>query len=454
VSFKAALSLALCLAATLAAAADRGKSRLQVIGEQGSLRLYRFETEAWPMDAGARLPEASRIEMDAGALLRLRYLNYLDFVVAGPARFAVYGGPSPEAGSERVVLKLDRGCLLVDGRFQFGRPADLVLSLPDRSLLLPQGRRFFVRVEKGHSDFYVPLTGSPEIAAADLNGDSLGALAPLKAAPADAVPKALVDALGSPVTVFVVARDYNQDLGLWPHPPVLGPLLAERMAAIPGIEVVEGSGDTLFAYRANHALKSGEDDFLKQLALGQGARWLLAGNCVTDTPPQESAPSLRRVRAQAEVRLLEADGGDGGLELVSEAAVTRVARAGRPIEQASREASEAASDEVARYVEGHVEDLLQGRAHAEVLIQLEADNVNQEALEALRVRLESLDSVQRVFRRRFSNRTAVFDLVLRKDVADFDAQWAAAADGGKWRWKTLPPSDGGHRRVRALRVEP
>jgi hypothetical protein len=181
---------------------------------------------------------------------------------------------------------------------------------------------------------------------------------------------------------------------------------------------------------------------------------VLVGNCVTDTPPQESAASLRRVRGQAEVRLLEADGEDGGLELVSEEAVTRVARAGRPIEQASWEASEAASDEVARYVEGHVEDLLQGRAHAEVLVQLEADNVSQDALDALRVRLESLDSVQRVFRRRFSDRTAVFDLVLRKDVADFDAQWAAVQDAGEWRWKTLPSLDGGHRRVRALRVEP
>jgi hypothetical protein len=260
----------------------------------------------------------------------------------------------------------------------------------------------------------------------------------------------LFDELSRPVPLFVLARDFNQDLGLWPRPAILGPLLAERMAAIPGIVVVEGSGDTAFSYKANGALKKGDDPFLKGLALDQGARWVMVGNCVSDTPPQESAPNLRRVRGQAEVRLLEADGEDGGLELVSEEAVTRVARAGRPIEQASWEASEAASDEVARYMQGHVEDLLAGRAHAAVLIQLEADNVDQAAMEALRARLESLDSVQHLFRRSFSRRTAIFDLILRKDVADFDAQWAAVPEpDGAWRWKSLSTTEPGLRRIRA-----
>jgi hypothetical protein len=452
----AAFVAGLCLSTAALSAAGPAKIRLQVVGEKGSLRLYRFETEPWPLEAGASLPEDSRVELDAGALLRLRYENYLDVDIAGPARFAVYGVPSP-AGTDggRVVLKLDQGCLLVDGRFQFGRAADVVLSLPDRVLILPQGQRFFASVEGGRSSFYAPLTGSAHAAApAALSAGAMCLLSPVLPAPEGLIPAPLFDELTRPVPLLVLARDYNQDLGQWPRPAVLGPLLTERMAAIPGIRVVDGSGETRFAYRANNALKSGEDEYLKSLALAQGARWVLVGNCVTDTPPQESAPNLRRIRGQAEVRLLEADGPEGGMELVSEAAVTRVARVGRPMEQASRQAFEAASDEVARYVQGGVEGLLRGQAHADVLIQLEADNVDQAALEALRVRLDSLDSVQRVFRRRFARRTAFFDLILRKSAADFDAQWSAAlaADpDGALRWRSLPSPSLGLRRVKALR---
>jgi hypothetical protein len=449
----ALLTAFLCLAAGPLVAGGNPKSPFQVLGAKGALRLYRFETVPWPLEPGSRLPEGSRVELDAGALLGLRYLNYVDFDLAGPARCAVYGVPSPEGGEggRRVVLKLDQGFLLVDGRFQFGRPADVVLSLPDRVLDLPAGQRFFVHAGQGRSEFYVPMSGTAEaVAPADLSGGAMSALAPLRAAPAGAVPRDLFDELSRPVPLFVLARDFNQDLGLWPRPAILGPLLAERMAAIPGIVVVEGSGDTAFSYKANGALKKGDDSFLKGLALAQGARWVLVGNCVSDTPPQESAPNLRRVRGQAEVRLLEADGEDGGLELVSEEAVTRVARAGRPIEQASWEASEAASDEVARYMQGHVEDLLAGRSHAAVLIQFEADNVDQAAMEALRARLESLDSVQHLFRRSFSRRTAIFDLILRKDLADFDAQWAAVPEpDGAWRWKSLSTTEPGLRRIRA-----
>lgn len=453
----AALAAGLCLSAAALFAAGPPKIRLQVVGEKGSLRLYRCETEPWPLEAGASLPEDSRVELDAGALLRLRYANLLDVDIAGPARFAVYGVPSPAGGpgGGRVVLKLDQGCLLIDGRFQFGRAADLVLSLPDRALALPQGQRFFARAEEGRSSFYEPLTGGARQAApAALSAGAMSLLSPTSAAPDGVIPAALFDELTRPVPVLVLARDYNQDLGLWPRPAVLGPLLAERMSAIPGIKIVDGSGDTRFAYRANNALKSGQDEYLKGLALAQGARWVLLGNCVSDTPPQESAPNLRRIRGQAEVRLLETDGPDGGMELVSEAAVTRVARAGRPMEQASRQAFEAASDEVARYVQAGVEDLLRGKAHADVLIQLEADNVDQPALEALRARLDALDSVQRVFRRRFARRTAFFDLVLRKSAADFDAQWSAASaadTGGALRWRSLPSPKPGLRRVKALR---
>ena len=446
--------LAGALALASVAWAGEPEGALQVLGAEGVLRLYLFETEAWPLEAGSPLPDNSLVELDAGAKLRLRYSNFLDFVVSGPARLTVYLVPSPTAGEfddDRVILKLDEGFLLVDGRFQFGRPADVVLSLPDRSVPLPPDRRFFARAGQGRSAFYVPLTWSAGTFAPAALSQGAFTLLSQAAAKDAAVPADLAAELNRPVRLFVVARDFDQDLGLWPRPAVLGPLLAERMASIPGIQVVDGSGDTYFAYRANAALKGGQDFFLKELARAQGARWVLVGNCVTDTPPQENAPNRRSIRGQAEVRLLEADGESGGLELVSEAAVTRVARAGRPEEQAGRQAFEAASDEVARYMGWHIENLLQGRAHAQVVLRLEADGVDNAALDALRGRLGSLDSVQRYFRRSFSKRTAFFDLVLRKEPADFDRQWAAARDGS-WRFVRVPGGEPDLRRYRAERA--
>jgi hypothetical protein len=437
---------------SLGAAEQEGT--LQVLGAEGTLRLYRFETEAWPLEEGSPLPDNSRVELDAGAKLRLRYSNFLDFDLAGPARLTVYVMPSPSGGEfddDRVILKMDEGVLLVDGRFQFGRSADVVLSLPDLSIPLPADSRFFARAGKGSSGFYLPVDDDGTAAEAALSGSAMVALQPQRLAPSGTLPESLFSELTRPVKLFVVARDFDQDLGEWPRPAVLGPLLTERMADIAGIQVVDGSGDTYFAYQANGALKGGQDFFLKEMALAQGARWVLVGNCVTDTPPQESAPILRHVRGQAEVRLLEADGEAEGLELVSEAAVTRVARAGRPMEQASRQAMEAAADEVSNYLKWQIENLLKGHAHADVLLKLQADNMDEDAMEALRARLASMDSVQRVFRRSFSKKVAVFDLMLRRDAADFDAQWAAAK-GGAWSFESLPAPDPLTRCVRALKA--
>ena len=92
---------AFCLAALLALCAaplradKEPEGTLDVQGAEGSLRLFRFETEAWPLEAGRPLPDNSRVELDAGAKLRLRYDHFLDFVVAGPARLTVYVVPVP-----------------------------------------------------------------------------------------------------------------------------------------------------------------------------------------------------------------------------------------------------------------------------------------------------------------------------------------------------------------------
>lgn len=434
-----AFLFAACLALGVGAlrADKEPEGTLDVQGAEGSLRLFRFETEPWPLEAGRPLPDNSRVELDAGAKLRLRYDHFLDFIVAGPARLTVYVVPVPageDLEQDRVVIKLDEGSLLVDGRFQFGRPAEIVLSLPDQSVPLPKDQRFFALASSGRSSFYLPVTGAAETttswpAKLDRATGALTASVPDKGLRfRSPVPETLYPELGHAVRLFILGRDYNQDLGLWPRPAVLGPLLAERLAKIPGLQVVEGSGDTFYAYRANNALKSGQDFLIKEMARARDAQWVLAGNCVAETAPswRDAEGRGRRVQGLAELRLLEADGVDGGLELVNETANTLVARAGRSLDLAAREAMEAASDEAARNMAYHLQNLLAGRAHAQVLLKLRFEGADKDAWDRIRGALGSMDSVQRVFRRRFAGGVLDVDVMLRKELPDFRAQWAAA----------------------------
>jgi hypothetical protein len=446
--------LALLLGLTaLAAAAPAPVDSLQVQAVDGRLKRWVLETEPWPLEPGNRLADGDRVELEPGALLKLRYSHYLDLALAGPARLAVYSIVVPQGEKEgrRLVLRLSQGQLLVDGRFQFGRAADLVLALPDGSFPLPADARCLVSVDaQGRSQGYLPV--SPAAAGlavpASLSGSAWVAQAGAKPAAVPGLAPALFKCLDDPVRLFIIARDYDQDLGQWPRPAILGPLLAERLARVPGLAVLDGSGSTAYAYEANNALKTGDDLWLKELGRRLGARWVLAGNDVSLTPPQEGSPSRRAVIGQAELRLLEVEAGSGGLELVSEAANTRVARAGRALELASRQAQEAAADQVAGYLEWSLKNLLAGQAHAPTVLKLVLENATPEAVQALRARLSALDAVSRYFRRGYAQKTISFDLLLRQDEAALDAQWAAAPAAG-WRFKALDSSPGS-RRYKAL----
>lgn len=445
------LLLALCALPLRAFAADP-EGALQVTGVEGKLRLLRFETEPWPVEAGRGLPDNSSVELEEGARLRLSFNRYLDFCLGGPARMTVYVVPAPAAAEldqDRVVLTLGEGSLLVDGRFQFSRPAELILNLPDRSVPLPVDERFVVTVHDGRSRFYrvtdVIENGrqGPAWAAIAVEPGIEGSEGHLLAPAAKPEKKLPFDAdllrdLDKPVTLFILARDFNKDLGVWPRPAILGPLLTERLGKVPGLTVVEGSGNTYFAYRANGALKSGDDEFLKQLAKEHGAQWVLAGNVVAESL---HGPESRLVQGQAELRVLETGGEDGGLELVSEAGTTRVARAGRAIELAAREAMEAASDEATGHLEWQLGNLLAGRPHGQTLLKAVLEGADAAALSDFRARLAGMDAVQKVFRRGYSKKRASFDLLLRKSLDDFDAQWAAWPKGPV-QYQALSPTPG------------
>jgi hypothetical protein len=355
----------------------------------------------------------------------------------------VYVVPAPAAAEldqDRVVLTLGEGSLLVDGRFQFSRPAEVVLNLPDRSVPLPVDERFVVTVHDGRSRFY-RVTDAPSATAVEpgIEGSEGHLLAPApkpeKKLPFDAD---LLRDLDKPVTLFILARDFNKDLGVWPRPAILGPLLTERLSKVPGLTVVEGSGNTYFAYRANGALKSGDDEFIKQVAKEHGAQWVLAGNVVAESL---HGPESRLVQGQAELRVLETDGDDGGLELVSEAGTTRVARAGRAIELVALEAMEAASNEATGHLEWQLSNLLAGRPHGQTLVKAVLEGADAVALSDFRARLAGMDAVQKVFRRGYSKKRASFDLLLRKSLDDFDAQWAAWPKGSV-QYQALSPTPG------------
>lgn len=441
-----AVLAALWLAGPARAAAVQAPDSLRVLSAQGPLRRWAYETESWPLESGNRLGDGDRLALEAGAVLRLRYSHFLDLVLAGPARLAIYTMDLPrgEARSRRMVLRLDQGQLLIDGRFQFGRPTDLVLGLPEASLPLPMDSRCILRVDQGRSQFYLPVTptSADRAVAAQLSGTVLAPLAGAAPAVVPGLAASLFQALDRPVHLFVIARDFDQDLGQWPRPPVLGPLLTERLGRIPGLVLVDGSGSTAYAYNANNALKTGDDAWLKELGRRRGARWVLAGNDVSLTPPQEGAPNDRVVVGQAEVRLMEVEDGSDGQELVNEGADTRVARAGRALELVARQAQEAAADTVAGYLDWSLRNLLAGEAHAPTVLKLVLDNATPAAVQALRARLSGMDAVSRFFRRAYAQKTISFDLLLRKDEATLDAQWAAAKVPGGWRFKVLESAPG------------
>ena len=442
------LLAALVLAASAQAAAPAGEA-LRVLSSEGALRCWRFETEPWPLEAGDRLNDGSRVELGPGAKLRLNDADKLELCLVGPARLSFYQLDLPQGDhvTRRQVLRLEQGALLVDGRFQFDRPVELVLALPERSLAPPLNARFYAVARNGASQLYLPAPDGRAVAA-DLSNSAVVALPGSAARSVDGIGPALSAELTRTVKLLVIARDFDQDLGQWPHPAVLGPLLAERLGRLPGLQLVDGSGSTRLAYAAKGALKKGDDSYLRELGRRQGARWVLAGNDVSLTPPQEGEPSRRVVLGQAEVRLLESAGGAESQELVSEAAVTRVARAGRALELASRQAQEAAADRVTGYMEPHLLDLLAGRSHPQVLEKLVLENATADSVRALRARLERLDTVARFFRRAFAQKTASFDLILRQDEAELDRQWSGLSQTGDWRFKALP-SESGVRRFRA-----
>ena len=79
---------------------------------------------------------------------------------------------------------------------------------------------------------------------------------------------------------------------------------------------------------------------------------------------------------------------------------------------------EAAADKLASHLKFHFGELLQGRSHSRKIVSFSFINISAESLARLKRALGSLDSVQRMFSRRFTNGIYKVDLVPRRDEND------------------------------------
>ncbi len=417
------LFLAACLLlASHRAWADAFKP-YHVVSLSGTASLHRFEDEAWPLEAGQDLPGDITLVLDQGALIHLRIWQRLDLALAGPATLRAFALEREEAGGSgaELVFRLEQGELWVDPRMLLGRPSRLTLDLPDKAFEVQGPQPFLAAVEPaGATSWAFPSEG--------------GGLRPMRRVqegwePEAGAPEgfpwsgALLELALRPLPVLVLARDYDAERGRWGRPARLGPALAQALGGLPGLELVEGSGDTTLAAYANNAIRSGQDFFLRQLARERGARLLVSGNNVVEQVREEGYARNPHMSAVAELQVLESQA--GGEVLVADSATTLVARAGRSLEDAGSQALAGSAQRAALYLRGHMEALLRGEPHQPRLLKLVFNNVSEARQRELRRALSALDSVQRFFKRGFASGVLRLDVILRGGEEKFLGQLEA-----------------------------
>ncbi len=389
----------------------------RVLAAQGEIQLTRFENETWPLEVGQTLPGDIQFGLSDGASLTLSILERVDVTVLGPASLKIL---VLESASEPIVrqtlLQLSSGQAAVDLRPLTGRTLPADIDLPDARMDLAPGISYLVQTDPEQPS-RLALWSQGQVLPAQWHEGSLQALSPS--------PKAqdwdlrLIQALQRPIPVLIVARDYDAELKDWPKPPYLGPALYQSLSSLKGLSLVAGSGDRTLAVKANHALKSGFDDYLRQLGREKGARWVVAGNLVVDlmnhqTPWFEKHPQMS---AHAEYKVVESFA--AGETLLADTANTLVARRERPLYIARKEALQAASSKAAAYLSDGMINLLEGKAHESSLRRLVFSGVDDVAWAELRRALNQMDSVRRYFKRRYAQRVLNLDLVLRKPLPEF-----------------------------------
>lgn len=220
-----------------------------------------------------------------------------------------------------------------------------------------------------------------------------------------------------------MVREYDEELNRWARPPILAPALLRALTPLAGLSFVEGSGERKLALSCNGALKSGNDPYLSSLARQRGARFLITGNMVSQEVEGEAPEHGSFIVATSELRVLECDGGDE--VVINDLASTSVARAARSLEIVDRRMMHASADKIGQYLSDDLRGLLLGQSHPPVLVKVSFNGVRPEWQHELRQGLGGLPSVQRYFRRGYSQGLFRLDVILRKDEDDFVTQLEA-----------------------------
>jgi hypothetical protein len=367
----------------------------QVISISGTATLTRFEDENWPLEAGQQLPGDFTLALEPGALIQLRALKRVDIALAGPAQLKsfVLEHQTGDLVDHDLVLRLEKGEALVDPRFLLKRPSQIRFDLPDAQFELKGGSPTAMSVDPGRPTRHA--TDDPRL-------------------------KALAEA---PVPVLLLARDYDSEMKTWPKPAILGPAMYKALEGIPGLRLVEGSGDTKLAYFSNNAIKTGKDFFLQDLARERGARFVIVGNLVSEQLREDSLSQKPIMSAVAEFRVLEAH--PGGDVIVNDTATTLMARGNKHLELAGLHVLRMAANRAAAYLKDDIAGLLKGEPHPAQLLKVTFNNVKESWSGELRQGLGRLPSVSRFFKRGFASGVFRADVILRKSEPIFLGQLMA-----------------------------
>jgi hypothetical protein len=425
----------ICLAGLVAPLSAQPSLRLETLSGEASLS--RPDGQAWPLEEGQRMLLGDKLTLPPKAQVEFRYLKRVRLRVDGPATLQVKelvepaGSDGGDAGDEgavpRLVLEVSGGWLAVDSRFQFERAMDLHVGRPGQTVQVPSGARWLLGEDARGRALYGLMDGST-LVHAQAGKKGLTPEKKQKEKIVEEFPRGPRLWLDGAQSMLVLARDFDRDSGKWPRPPVLGPALVRELgAAYPRqLTLVDGSGGTYLARTANHAIKTGDDTWLRTLGLKMGAQWILVGNLVVRDPGlnNELASSYNPpvFQARAEARLIESF--PGGDILVSDASNTTVARVGRPRHASRRLALDSAAEELAGHLKYHFGELFMGRSHSQTLMSFSFQNVTAASLPKLKRALGALDSVQRMFSRRFAGGIFKVDLVPRRDAQHLAGQVA------------------------------
>ncbi len=441
-----------------------------------------------PIDRGRAFFSGAQIKVAPGALLRLVVGQRASLGLEGPALLKVERlrrGWSHEHSYWDVLLDLPQGCLWVDTRYNFENRLDLSIRLPDRTLKVPPKARWVASVGVSRTARFGILEGPRYLPAfCDGNGalqpvsPEAGVLLELPAsptaqaqdagtpgpAPTPALPcPLLLQEAQRPITLLLLTQDYDvtRKIHLRQN-PWLGPALVDRLQDAPGLRLADQSGSTLLARRAVQAFSNGGDLLARRVGRELGARWVLVGNAsVRDFRHEEWRHGRRHgvpmEQGLAEARILDVATGD---LLATDASNTRVAvgRAGR--DEAIRRALSAVSTKLAGYMAWHLQSLLKGKPHPD-LVGLTFHGITPDDMPALRRGLSGLESVQHIFLRKFDRRLVRLDVTLRAPRGEFLkaleslhfkdfslSQTAQSGDGGISFAVLQAPGSGPRRRSR------